>query len=111
MTFPSFRENHQYVEETRELLRFEGAVPEEENGGLTELVSSSQSHPMLCFDKIKRYPRGFRFAAKPLVGIRQMALAWELDPELDHVKLFRGWKGQLKTYLSFFSQGGQRRFC
>ncbi len=111
MTFPSFRENHQNVEETRELLRFEGAVPGEENGGLTELVSSSQRHPMVCFDNIKRYPRGFRFAAKPLVGIRQMALARELDPELAHVKLFRGWKGQLKTYLSLSSQGGQRRFC
>ncbi len=111
MTFPSFRENHQYVEETRELLRFEGAVPEEEIGDLTELVSSSPSHPMLCFDNIKRYPRGFRFAAKPLVGIRQMALARELDSELAHVKLFRGWKGHLKNFFSFSFQGGQRRFC
>ncbi len=44
------------VEETRDLLRFEGTFPEEEIGGLTELMSSSQRHPMLCFDKIKGYP-------------------------------------------------------
>lgn len=59
---------------------------------------------MLCFNKSKGYLQGIRFAAKPLVGIRQMALARELDQELDHVELFQGWKGHLKNFFPFPSK-------
>lgn len=31
-----------------------------------------------------------------------MALARELDLELDHVELFQGWKGHLKTFFVLF---------
>lgn len=98
MPFPSFREFIQKVEQAGDLLKIEGADREADIGALTELISASSKHPMLLFDKIKGYPQGFRVAAKPLSGVRRMAMALELDPELSHVELVKGWKERLKTF-------------
>ncbi len=80
MPFPGVREFLQKVEEAGDLLRIEGADREEDIGALTEIISASPKHPMLLFDKIKGYPPGFRVAAKPLAGVKRMAMALELDP-------------------------------
>jgi len=98
MPFSSFREFIERVDKAGDLLCVDGADREEDIGALTELVSASAKHPMLLFDKIKGYAAGFRVAAKPLSGVRRMAMALEMDPGLSRVELVKGWKDRLKTF-------------
>ncbi len=98
MPFTSFREFIQRVDQAGDLLKIDGADREADIGALTEIISASSRHPMLLFDKIKGYSQGFRVAAKPLAGVKRMAMALELDPELSHVDMVKGWKERLKTF-------------
>ena len=98
MPFQSLREYLESVAEYGDLLRIDGADREEEIGALAEIVSGTSKSPMILFDKIKGYPEGYRVSANTLGGIRRMALALGLNPDLNNVELVRAWKEKLKSF-------------
>lgn len=98
MSFQSLRDYIRKVEENGDLLRIEGADPEEEIGALAEIVAGTPKHPMILFEKIKGYEEGYRVSANSMGGVRRMALALGLNPELPNVELVRAWKEKLKSF-------------
>ena len=98
MAFQSFRDYLQKVDEHGDLLKIDGADREEEIGALAETIAGTASHPMLLFDNIKGFPRGYRVSSNTMSGIRRMALGLGLDPNLPNVDLVKAWKEKLKTF-------------
>ena len=98
MAFQSFRDYLQKVDEHGDLLKIDGADREEEIGALAETIAGTASHPMLLFDNIKGFPRGYRVSSNTMSGVRRMALGLGLDPNLPNVDLVKAWKEKLKTF-------------
>lgn len=70
----------------------EGADWNEEIGLITEWQSALKDHPLLVFDAIKDYPRGFRVATNLYSTPRRTAIALDLPPELRGMALVRALK-------------------
>jgi 4-hydroxy-3-polyprenylbenzoate decarboxylase len=98
MPFQSLRDYLHAVDQHGDLLRIDGADREEELGALAEIVAGTSRHPMLLFDKIKNFPKGYRVSANTMGGVRRMALGLGLDPALGNIELVRAWKDKLKTF-------------
>src|SRR5262249_61350747 len=71
-----------------------------EIGCLTELMAE-QEGPLLLFDSISGYPKGFRIATNVLATARRFALALGLPTELPKLEILKAWRGEnpkLKTF-------------
>src|SRR4029434_4155631 len=83
-----------------ELKKIDGAHWNLEIGCLTELMAE-QDGPLLLFDNIIDYPKGFRIATNVLATARRFALALGLPtdvPKLDILKAWRNKTRDLKPY-------------
>src|SRR5262249_56570832 len=67
-----------------------------EIGCLTELMAE-QEGPLLLFDNISGYPRGFRIATNVLATARRFALALGLPAELPKLEILKAWRGKSRT--------------
>jgi UbiD family decarboxylase len=74
------------------LRHVEGADAHLEIGGITEVAASRPESPMLLFDSIVGYPRGFRVLTNATFNIRMAALALGLDPDLGPLDALKAWK-------------------
>jgi UbiD family decarboxylase len=82
------------VEELGALRHIEGADPEGEIGGVTEIAAGLPDCPALLFDDIKGYPRGFRIFTNATVTAQRAALALGIDPSLPPVAALAEWKAR-----------------
>ena len=77
MPFQSLRDYIWQVEDHGDLLlKIDGADREEEIGALAETIAGTASHPMLLFDNIKDFPRGFRVSSIRCPALEEWLWVW-----------------------------------
>lgn len=91
MAFRDLREFVHAAEALGEVKRLEGAHWDLEIGCITE-IAAEQEGPLLLFDAITGYPRGFRIAANPLGTAKRFALALGLPTDLSKMEILQGWR-------------------
>ena len=79
-----------------ELKKVEGADPDLEIGAITEVAAGSPSCPMLLFDRIKGYPKGYRVLSNLLHTTRRLALGVGLPLDLQRMALAKAWGEKLR---------------
>jgi len=62
-----------------------------EIGCLTELMAE-QEGPLLLFDRIAGYPKGFRIVTNVLATPKRFALALGLSPDLSKLEILKAWR-------------------
>ena len=85
------------VEALGALRRIDGADPNAELGGITEVAAGLPDCPALLFDNIKGYPRGFRIFTNATVSPQRAALALGIDPTLRPLDALKEWKNRRTT--------------
>lgn len=95
MAFYDLREFIDAARKLDDVLDVRGAHWDLEIGGLMEVFAGRASFPLLLFDDIPDYPRGWRIAANFVNDARRAALALGLPPDLPKVELLRRWKERL----------------
>ena len=66
------------IEEMGELTRIEGADPNLEIGGLTDLYQWDMENPALLFEKIKGHPESYRLISNVLTSLPRVCLSLDL---------------------------------
>jgi UbiD family decarboxylase len=100
MPFEDFRE---FIERCREVDKVEdiqGADWNIEIGAITEIeeVEDPDTHPLLLFDQIKGYPKGYRVASNIMNTPRRTALAMDMPLNASKVELLKHWKDRIKNF-------------
>ncbi len=95
MAWRDFREFMTEVEKRGDVKVVEGADCDLEIGTLTELMCERQG-PMLLFDRINGYPKGYRIAAKPYSTSFRNALALGLPEEGSPLELLKAWREKFR---------------
>lgn len=88
-----FKDLREYIDKVRELGEYkllEGADWNLEIGAIAEL--GHPNGPLLMFDNIKDYPRGFRLACNMFLNSTRTALALGLDTGLKGIPLVQAWR-------------------
>jgi UbiD family decarboxylase len=83
-----------------EVTAIDGAHWDLEIGCLTELMAE-QNGPLLLFDNIPGYRKGFRIATNVLATPRRFALALGLPTELPKLEILRAWREKLRGLKPF----------
>src|SRR5688572_17733147 len=91
MAWKDFRDFLAEIEKRGEVKVVEGADLDLEIGTLTELMCE-RGGPMLLFDRINGYPKGYRIAAKPYASNLRNVLALGLPEDRTPIELFKIWK-------------------
>jgi 4-hydroxy-3-polyprenylbenzoate decarboxylase len=99
------------VETLGALRRINGADPNAELGGITEVAAGRPDCPALLFDNIKGYPSGFRVFTNATVSPQRAALALGIDPRLRPLDALKEWKTR-RTSLTMHKPvvAGRARF-
>jgi UbiD family decarboxylase len=97
MFYKDLREFIALVEKVNLLRHVNGAHPNLEIGGITEVAAGLPECPALLFDNIPGYPRGFRIFSNPINTPQRAALALGLDPKLRPVDALKAWMEKRKT--------------
>ncbi len=100
MPFEDLREFIERCRQLNEVKDIEGADWDLEIGAITEILETSkpEKHPLLLFDKIKGYPKGYRVASNIMNTSRRTALTLDMPLDSSRVDLVRLWKEKIKTY-------------
>jgi 4-hydroxy-3-polyprenylbenzoate decarboxylase len=69
-----------------------------EIGALTEIFARREEYPLLLFDEIVDYPKGWRVASNIISHYRRAALALGLPLELSKVEMLRRWKERMPDF-------------
>jgi len=97
MAWRDFRDFLAAIEKRGEVKVVEGADLDLEIGTLTELMCE-RGGPMLLFDRINGYPKGYRIAAKPYSSPLRNVLALGLPEDRRPIELFKLWKEKFDGY-------------
>lgn len=84
------------VEECGELKLVENADWDLEIGSLSEVVGATPNPPMLLFDSIKGYPKGYRIVTAVLGTVRRFALALGFPEMHDERTMVEYWRAKLR---------------
>ena len=93
-----FGDLREFIEQARELGEcriIKGAHWDVEIGRIAELSLSVPDSPLLIFDEVEGYPRGYRVATNPFTSSRRVALGMGLPLELKGLDLISAWKDKL----------------
>jgi UbiD family decarboxylase len=98
-----FKDLREFIEKCRELgdvKDIEGADWDIEIGAITEIMETTKPdhHPLLLFDNIKGYPKGYRVASNILNTSRRTALSLDMPLDASRVELVRLWKERIKSF-------------
>src|SRR3990170_3823264 len=93
--FDDLREFIEKAQRLGECRVVEGAHWDVEIGRITELSLSVPDSPLLIFDDVQGYPRGYRIATNPFTSSRRVALGLGLPLELKGVDLIRAWRDKI----------------
>jgi UbiD family decarboxylase len=83
-----------------EVKRVDGADWDLEIGCLTELAAE-QDGPLLVFDDIPGYQKGFRIATNVLASARRFALALGLPTDSARIEILKAWRDKLRVIKPF----------
>ena len=84
------------VDQRGELRLVEDADWDIEIGSLTETVGATPNPPMLLFDSIKGYPKGYRIVTSVLGTVRRFALAMGFPEMRSEREMVEYWRRRLK---------------
>lgn len=90
--YDDLREFIEQVHKLGALRRVEGADPNHEIGGITEVAAGTPECPALLFDSIKGFARGFRVFSNATVSAQRAALALGIDPHLPPIDALKEWR-------------------
>ena len=79
------------------LRRIDGADPQFEIGGITEVAAGLPECPALLFDRITGHRSGYRVFSNATTNVPRAALALGLDPTLRPLDALRAWMEKRKT--------------
>src|SRR5262245_20596905 len=96
MAFTDLRAFIDGAAEIGELKQIDGADWNLEIGCLTELLAE-QDGPLLLFDNIVGYPKGFRIAANVLASARRFALALGLPTDAPKLEILKAWRETVRN--------------
>src|SRR5437870_6379321 len=97
MVWKDFRSFVAEIERRGNVKVVERADCELEIGALTELMCERMG-PMLLFDNINGYPRGYRIAAKPYSTPLRSAIAMGLPEDVSEFEMFKAWRDKVRNY-------------
>src|SRR5918994_6408940 len=83
-----------------EMKSIDGAHWNLEIGCLTELMAE-QEGPLLLFDHIVDYPKGFRIATNVLATARRFALALGLPTDVPKLEILKTWRNKIRGLKAF----------
>jgi UbiD family decarboxylase len=86
------------VESAGELTTVLGADPRTEIGPITEITAWSPEHPMIVFDEIPGFAKGWRVAVHSFDSYKRMQLVYGFPDGLRGGDLVRWWKERLENY-------------
>src|SRR5204863_4412677 len=89
--YRNLREFIAEVEKLGALRHVAGADPHHELGGITEVAAGMPECPALLFDRIKRFPAGFRVFSNATITAQRAALALGIDPGLRPLDALKAW--------------------
>ena len=95
-----FNDLREFIDKSRELgecRTIEGAHWDVEVGRIAELSLSVPDSPLIVFDEVPGYPKGYRIAANPFCSSRRVALGLGLPLDLKKLDLIRAWKEKLSA--------------
>src|SRR5262244_2700892 len=96
--FADLREYLAVVKEMGQVKLVEGADGELEIGALTGIIGARKNCPVLLFDAIKGYARGWRIMTNMLNNAERQKLIHGCPPELTETEAMRWWNAQVKTF-------------
>ncbi len=94
MIYKDLRGFIKQVDELGALRRVNGADPQFELGGITEVAAGTPECPALLFDRIKGYAPGFRVFTNATTTPQRAALALGIDPSLQAARRAEGLDGE-----------------
>jgi len=100
MAFPDLRSFIDAAASIGEARTVENAHWDLEIGCLTELMAE-QEGPLLLFDRITGYPKGFRIATNVLATPKRFALALGLSPDLPKLQILKAWREKIRGLKPF----------
>jgi UbiD family decarboxylase len=100
MPFPDLRSFIDGAGSIGEARTISGADWNLEIGCLTELMAEKEG-PLLLFDSISGYPKGFRIATNVIATARRFALALDLPTEIPKPEILKAWRGKIQALKSF----------
>ena len=100
MAFPDLRSFIDAAASIGEARTIENAHWDLEIGCLTELMAE-QEGPLLLFDRITGYPKGFRIATNVLATPKRFALALGLSPDLPKLQILKAWREKIRGLKPF----------
>jgi 4-hydroxy-3-polyprenylbenzoate decarboxylase len=92
-----FRDYVAEIERVGDARLVEGAECDLEIGGLTELMAERRG-PMLVFDSIPGYPKGYRVVPKPYATARRTSIALGLPEDQPPMQVLRAWREKTRDY-------------
>jgi 4-hydroxy-3-polyprenylbenzoate decarboxylase len=98
MRFTDLREFIQTLQQHGELKVIEGASPDLEIGGVTQIAAESPKCPALLFDSIKGFPEGHRVLTNALSNRHRERLVFDVPEELENKDAVKYWKEKIKEY-------------
>ncbi len=100
MRFKDLREFAQTLQETDQIKLLEGANPDLEIGGASQIAAESAKCPALMFDGLKDFPKGHRLLTNAVANKTRERLVFGIAPELSDKDASKLWKDKLKQYES-----------
>ncbi len=98
MKFDDLREFVKKVDEIGELKKVLGADAETEIGSITEIVAWSPEHPMILFDEITGFPKGYRIVVHTYNSYKRAQLLYGFPDGMQGKELITWWKEALNSY-------------
>ena len=100
MPFEDFREFIDACRKVDKVKDIDGADWNLEIGAITEImeVEDQDNHPLLMFDNIKGYPKGYRVASNFMNTPRRTALAMDMPLDASKTDLIKLWKDRVKSF-------------
>lgn len=92
--YRDLREFVALVEKMGLVRHVEGADAHLEIGGITEVAAARPESPLLLFDAIPGYQRGFRVLTNATFNHRMAAVALGIDPDLGPLDALKAWKAK-----------------
>src|SRR3974377_2001951 len=96
--FQDLREYLSVVKEMGQLKVIEGADGELEIGALTGLIGARKDCPVLLFDAIKGYARGWRLTTNVFNNAVRQKLIYGWPPEIGDSEAMRWWNTEVKKF-------------
>ena len=100
MAFSDLRSFIEAAAARDEVKNIKGADWHLEIGCLTELMAE-QEGPLLLFDDIPGYPKGFRIATNVLATARRFALALGLPTDSPKLEILKNWREKIRGLKAF----------